>query len=51
MKFKLLASSLLMSGIFALSGAVSVANANSLTIVDGVLVPVVKPIDPNTLPY
>jgi|GEM_PF-1154085 len=32
MKFKLLASSLLMSGVFALSGAVSVANANLLTI-------------------
>jgi len=35
MKFKLLASSLLMAGAFALSGAVSVANANSLSIVDG----------------
>lgn len=32
MKFKLLASSLLMAGAFALSGAVSVANANLLTI-------------------
>jgi len=36
MKFKLLASSLLMSGVFALSGAVSVANANLLTIIPGV---------------
>jgi len=35
MKFKLLASSLLMSGVFALSGAVSEANANSLSIVNG----------------